>query len=480
MAKKELKSDGIFFTGKAADDVTGSQYLVKFGSKKILLECGLHQSSSNDYLDSYKINAEKFNFRPSEIDYLFVNHTHIDHVGLAPRLVKEGFHGKIITTYNTAMIMKPLLYNSCAIIQDEARILSKRYGRNYQPLYSEDDVAKTLSLIEIYDEYGKIYDLDDVVSFQWFKNSHCLGAAQLQLILKNGSKTRKVLYTSDLGALHTDNHYLENTEIPDVFSDVTIIESTYGEAKRNSKKKRSFDIAHLKSAVDTVLERGGSAIFPCFSFSRTQEILTTLYDIYGVHEDFCTPIFVDSKLSCDISVLYSELLHDSDLDKWSKVCEWENVHFISEKEESRSVVADNKPKIVISSSGFCTNGRVVSYLKKYLADRNSMIIFSGYVGDNTSYLSYRIKNYRENKFIKVNKEMVKNRADCITLSTFSSHANFNDLVRFGSSLNTNKVILVHGSKEAKRCLAHKLSDAISKNNKTYRVLESFKGMTVKL
>lgn len=237
MAKKELKSDGIFFTGKAADDVTGSQYLVRFGSKKILLECGLHQSSSNDYLDSYKINAEKFNFRPSEIDYLFVNHTHIDHVGLAPRLVKEGFHGKIITTYNTAMIMKPLLYNSCAIIQDEARILSKRYGRNYQPLYSEDDVAKTLSLIEIYDEYGKIYDLDDVVSFQWFKNSHCLGAAQLQLILKNGSKTRKVLYTSDLGALHTDNHYLENTEIPDVFSDVTIIESTYGEAKRNSKKE---------------------------------------------------------------------------------------------------------------------------------------------------------------------------------------------------------------------------------------------------
>lgn len=246
------------------------------------------------------------------------------------------------------------------------------------------------------------------------------------------------------------------------------------------KKKRSFDIAHLKSAVDTVLERGGSAIFPCFSFSRTQEILTTLYDIYGVHEDFCTPIFVDSKLSCDISALYSELLHDSDLDKWSKVCEWENVHFISEKEESRSVVADNKPKIVISSSGFCTNGRVVSYLKKYLADRNSMIIFSGYVGDNPSYLSYRIKNYRENKFIKVNKELVKNRADCITLSTFSSHANFNDLVKFGSSLNTNKVILVHGSKEAKRCLAQKLSDEISKNDKTYKVLESFRGMIVRL
>ena len=480
MAKKELKSDGIFFTGKSADDVTGSQYLVKFGNKKILLECGLHQSSSNDYLDSYKINAEKFNFKPSEIDYLFINHTHIDHCGLTARLVKEGFRGKIITTYNTAMIMKPLLYNSCAIIKDEARILSKRYGRNYTPLYEEDDVAKTLSLIEIYDEYNKIYTLDDTVSFQWFKNSHCLGAAQLQLILKNGSKTRKVLYTSDLGALNTENHYLENTEIPECFNDVVIMESTYGEAKRSSKKRRSFDIAHLKAAVDTVLERKGSAIFPCFSFSRTQEILTTLYDIYGVQEDFCTPIFVDSKLSCDISALYSEILTGADLEKWTEVCNWENVHFISEKEDSRSVVGDNKPKIVVSSSGFCTNGRVVNYLQKYLADRNSMIIFSGYVGDNPSYLSYRIKNYRDNKFIKVNKELVKNRADCITLSTFSSHANFNDLVRFGSSLNTNKVILVHGSKEAKRCLAQKMADAVSKNDKSYRVMESFRGMIVKL
>lgn len=480
MAKKELKSDGIFFTGKSADDVTGSQYLVRFGDKKCLLECGLHQSASNDYLDSYKINSEKFHFKPSEIDYLFVAHPHIDHCGLIPRLVKEGFGGKIIATRNTAMVMKPLLYNSCAIIKDEARILSKRHGRNYQPLYEEDDVAKALSLIEVYDDYNTVFELDNVVSFQWLKNSHCLGAAQLQLILKRGSKTRRILYTSDLGALRTENHYLLNTEIPGLFNDITIMESTYGEAKRNSKKRRSFDISHLKTAIDTVLERKGTVILPCFSFSRTQEILTTLYDIYGVQDEFCTPVFVDSKLSCDISALYSVLLTGADLDKWEQVCSWKNVHFISEKADSRVCVADKTPKIVVSSSGFCTNGRVVSYLQNYLSDRNSMIIFSGYVGDNPSYLSYRIKNYRENKFIKVNKEMVKNNADCITLTTFSSHANFTDLVKYGSSLNTNKLILVHGSKAAKRCLAQKLTDAISKNNKTYKVLESFRGMIVKL
>ena len=96
MAKKKLKNDGIFFVGKSAEEVTGSQYLIKFGNKQILIECGLNQSQSNDYLDSYKVNSEKFAFKPSEIDYVFVAHSHIDHCGLLPRLVSKGFKGKII------------------------------------------------------------------------------------------------------------------------------------------------------------------------------------------------------------------------------------------------------------------------------------------------------------------------------------------------------------------------------------------------
>lgn len=480
MAKKKLKDNGIFFTGKSSEDVTGSQFLVKFGDSQCLLECGLHQSSSNDYLDSYKINSEKFKFKPSEIDFVFVNHTHIDHIGLLPRLVREGFCGKIISTDKTAKIMKPLLLNSCAIIQDEARVLSKRYKREYKPLYEEEDVYKTLSLVETYDKYNTIFRLNDNISFQWFYNSHCIGAAQLQLILKDGAKQKKILYTSDLGALHTDNHYVSNTEIPSSFQDVVIMESTYGSTRQNAKKKRSFDVAYLKAAVETVLDRKGTVIFPCFSFSRTQEILTTLYEIFSSGKSFDYPLYIDSKLSCDISQLYFDLLKDSDRRKWKQICEWDNVHFIKEKKESLTCLSDEKPKIILSSSGFCTNGRVVDYLKKYLKDKNSMIVFSGYAGDNPSYLSYRIKNYRDHKFIKINKEMISNRADCITLSTFSSHANFDDLVTFGSSLNTNKVILVHGSPEAKKCLSEKLADAISKNDKTYRVVSAHRGMIVRL
>lgn len=480
MAKKKLKTNGIIFTGKASEDVTGSQYLIKFGNTQILLECGLHQSSTNSYLDSYRVNSAKFQFNPKEIDYVFLNHAHIDHIGLVPRLVKEGFCGKIIATHETAIIMKPLLLNSCFILEDEARILSKRYHRDYKPIYSEDDVYQTMDMVYEYDAYDVEYVLDDNVRFKWYKNSHCIGAAQLGLKLFDGYITRHILYTSDIGALHTKNHYLKDTEIPTDRFDLVIMESTYGSQTKPNKKNRKFDIEHLRVAINTTLDRKGTVILPCFSFSRTQELLTTLYDIYGEDETFVTPIIVDSKLSCEISNLYKHVLEGDNLTYWNKVVNWYNVKFISEKEKSQACVLDNTPKIIISSSGFCTNGRIVNYLKKYLRDKNSMIIFSGFVGDNPSYLSYRIKNFSNRSHISINKEQIPNRADCISLSTFSSHANYDDLVKYGSSLQTNKLILVHGSMESKKNLSEGLKEAISKNNKTYRVVTAYKGMVTHL
>lgn len=480
MSKKKLKTDGIYFTGMASDDVTGSQYFVRFGEYQCLLECGLHQSSSNSYLDSYKINSEKFRFKPSEIDFVFVAHAHIDHCGLIPRLVKQGFRGRIIATKNTAAIMKPLLLNSCSIVGDEARILSKRHKRDYAPLYEESDVYDALNLIEEHNEYNTVYCLNDTISFQWLRNSHCVGAAQLQLILHTNEKTRKILYTSDIGALNTSNHYLTDTEIPEMFNDVVIMESTYGNSARESKKSRDFDVQHLKVAINTVLERKGSVIMPCFSFSRTQELLSTLYDIYKDDENFDTQIIVDSKLSCDISELYSSVLDGENLKVWESVYNWDNVKFISDVDDSRHCLMDLTPKIVISSSGFCTNGRVVNYLKKHIKDRNSMIVFSGYTGDNPSYLSYKIKNYREHKYISINKEKILNLADCITLSTFSNHASYSDLIKYGSSLKTNKLFLVHGSAESKKCLSNGLEEAIYKNDKSYRVISAFRGLIAHL
>lgn len=475
---KKLKDDGIYFVGNNSLDVTGSCTYIKFNGKQILLENGMVQE--NDYLINYRANSEKYPFKPEEIDYVFVGHVHIDHIGMLPRLVKEGFRGKIIASHATAMLMKPLLLNSAFILKSEAGALSFKYKRSYTPIYNEEDVYKTLELVYEYDNIHEEYILDDVVSFEWLENSHCIGARQLRLNLKNekGIFTH-LLYTSDIGALHTDNHYLPNTEIDNRQYRYVIMESTYGLKGRENKKTRAFDLEHLRVAIDTVTERGGTFIVPCFSFSRTQEILTNLYEVY--HDtDFQYDVIVDSMLSVDICNLYDDLLQGEDLELWKKVKSWKNIKFITEKDESLACVKAHVPKIVLSSSGFCTNGRILSYLHEYLSDENSMICFSGYVGDNNSYLSYRVKNYKENKVIKISGDSVANKADCISLMTMSSHANRRDLLEYGSSVNTEKLVLLHGSVEAKNCLKEDLQNEISKKDKSFKVVAATKDMYLKL
>lgn len=479
IAKKKKTQDGIYFTGISSDnEVTGSQYYIRFGDKQILLECGLYQN--NDYMESYQVNSQPFKFNPAELDYVFLGHQHIDHAGNLPKLIKEGFTGKIIATEATARISEALLRNCAFILADEARVLSKRYQRDYTPIYTNDEVTATLDHLYIYDDYDTEYILDENVSFKWIRNSHCIGAAQLLLTLHDESRCKRVLYTSDIGSLSPKNHFVGVTEIPTDFSDVTIMESTYGNRKRMSKKARAFDVDHLRVAVNTVTERGGTIILPCFSFHRTQEILVTLYEIFGKSDKFNIPVVIDSMLSCEICDIYDSILTGEDKTLWNNARSWKNVRFIKDKTESQMCAADTSPKIVLSSSGFCTNGRVLRYLSKYLPDINSMVIFSGYSGGDPSYLSYRIKNYKDYKTIKISGEPVENKADCITLSSFSSHANHDELVKFGSNLKTNKLILVHGDEDAKNDLRNDLVHAISKNNKTYKVLCSSKDMFCKL
>lgn len=475
ISTKRSKDEGIFFVGNNASDVTGSCIYINYNGKKILLECGLVQC--NDYLENYKANSKKFSFSPKEIDYVFCGHPHADHIGLLPRLMREGFTGKIIMSHAAAIITKPLLMNSAFIISKESETLSRIYHRNYSPIYSEDDVNSTMNHIYEYDEVYKEYALDDVVSFEWLENSHCIGARQLRLnIVDANGVTKHILYTSDIGSLRTKNHYMANTIIDGRHYDVAILESTYGAPGRMSKKTREFDVEHLRVAINTTLERGGTVVLPAFSFSRSQELMTILYQLYSSSSDDFQ-IIVDSKLTNEICDRYDELISD---DVWAKVREWNRIVYITDKDQSTACVKSHVPKVVISSSGFCTNGRVLSYLHEYLSDDKSTIIFSGYTGSDNSYLSYRIQHYKENKVIKVSGDPVANRADCVNLTTFSSHANREELIEFGSELNTNKLILVHGSSEAKNSLKEDLQKVISKKNKTFRVLASVKDMVVRI
>lgn len=483
IAIKKLTSDGIYCLGQASGgQVTGSCYLVKFGQSRVLLECGLYQSATNSYIDAYKINSRPFEFKPKSIDAVVIGHPHIDHTGLLPRLVAEGYSSPIYATSKCIAIMRPLLLNSQAILENEARLLSKKYRRDYKPLYTIADVKKTIKLLTPCDiAYNESLNIAPGITLGIDSNSHTVGSVQIRLYLRDELRTKKILYTSDIGAIKTENHFVDKFKPIEGYFDVVIGESTYG-CQTDSHRKRKTDLELMRTTIDETLDKGGTVLMSAFSFQRTQELLYSLWVLYGSDRNFNTAIIIDSRLSVEICKLYSRLLDGDDLDLWQQIMSWENLRLVSEKSESDMYIADKStPKIVISASGFMTAGRSVAWCRELLGDKRNAIILSGYTGSSREFLSYRLKNAKPHDIVKINGSPVKCEASIRTLLTFSSHMPHRDLVGYygGRYFDCEKLILCHGSDEAKSALKVDVEKEKEKNNKTYKILLGNIGMLVR-
>lgn len=484
IAKKKVKGgDGVYLLGQSANTVTGSLYLVKFGDKRIVLDAGLYQSANNSYLDNYKVNSRKIESDVIKADYLLISHPHIDHVGLVPRLYKLGFRGRVISTKETKIFARDLLLNSAGILAGEARLLSKKYSRNYEPIYTEADVNNSLELFETYNNYNETVSLDDTVSIFMLPNSHCLGAVQYLITLKDERKTRRILFTGDIGRLHDNaNHYVSKSGILDRRVDLVLSEATYGLGDRDTKRKRQQDIGILKQYIQSTVERGGSVVMPVFAFSRSSEVLTELYLAFKDDENFKTPVIVDGVLSAQMFRDYEKVLDGEDLCLWQDVLSWKNLRIIEDKKESDRQVASAEQAIILSSSGFMTNGRILQYAAKYLPDEKSTFVFTGWAGSNPTYLSYKIKNAKKYDSIKIAGRQVRCRADCVSLQTFSCHMDAKSLQEYlgGKYFDATKICLVHGDEDAKIALKARLQCELSKNNKSTRVVIGALGSVLRL
>lgn len=469
--------------GRAAKEVTGSCLYLKWHGFQMLIECGIYQS--NDILEAYNANKYMFDgIDMSDIDAIVIGHLHADHQSALPYAWRKGFNGKIYMTPETAKISKNLMLNSAYIMDGDAKYLIRRFKKQYEPLYDKYDVETVMDYVEIIGDYDKdipIYD-DGNVLLRFLPNSHCIGAAQIILTLKSGSAVKKIYYSSDLGAIKTQNHFVKNLQLPDCKEhfDVSFIESTYGDGKRESRRKRKKDLEILKTVINETIAKGGKVIIPSFAAVRAQEVLYSLYSIFGNDDSFKTDVVVDSPLMRDICKDYSLVLNGAERVEWDEVMRWKNIKFIKEKTASLAAIVSDAPSVVVSSSGFCTNGRVTSWLQNYLNDENSTIVFVGYLGDDNSYLSYKINNTKRNASVKINGKYVENKINIVSLQTFSSHAPCSDLVEIGAGLNTDKIVLQHGSQEAKENLKCLLEDEISKQNKTSKVVISNQGMFIRL
>lgn len=475
MAKSKSKIQ-INFVGEAASDVTGSCIHIKTPHKQILLECGSFQSCGST-LENYKINNKHFDFKPKEIDYVFLMHNHVDHIGLVPKLYKNGSVAQIVAPTGTKQIAEILLKDSAHIMATDAEELSNKFKRDYYPIYTENDVDRCLNY---YTEYpiGEIIQLDEYIKFQFIPSGHILNSAQLELWITEGNVTKKIGYTSDLGNVHIKKYYT-NTFQPIKKCDVLIGETTYArETRIANQKMRNKDLEKLETVIrQTCIEKGARVLIPTFANDRTQNMLTYIYDIFGKDEDFNVQVLVDSPMASRICRTYGELLDGEDAQKWRNVLAWKNVHFVKDAVESKKWRDSNQPVVVLASSGMMVRGRSTGWAYSMLPKTNDRIVFCGFSAENS--LASIIKEGKQ-KTVTISGSRVKNKCQVTDLHSFSSHMQRNSLLKTYGAVECEKIVLVHGEMSGKIEFAKELQEEISKNDNTSKVVIADKGYRLSL
>ena len=475
MAKNKDKIK-ISFVGPAADDVTGSCIWIKTPDKQILLECGLHQSCKST-LETYKINTSHFEFKPKEIDYIFVMHNHADHLCLTPRLYAKGCKGQLIMPEGSERIAEILLRDSANIMQADANELSEKFKRNYSPIYTDSDVDTCLNY---YSEYpiDKVVALDEYVKFRFVPSGHILNSAQIELWITCGNLTKKIVYTSDLGNIHIKKYYTNDFESISK-CDVLIGETTYArESRIASLKTREKDLEKLESAIrQTCIEDCGRVLIPVFANDRCQNMLTYLYDIFGNDISFDIPVLIDSPMAKRCCESYCKILKGDDARKWKEVLSWSNIHFVEDHTESKSWRELNCPVVVLASSGMLVKGRSVGWVYSMLPRVKDRIIFCGYSAEGS--IGAIIKEGKQ-KSITVSGKRRSNKCQVTNLMSFTSHMQRDSLLKYYGSVECEKIILVHGQMDGKIEFAKELQEEISKNDNTSKVVVAQKGYQLSL
>ena len=458
----------IRFVGNNAINVTGSQILIECGKskKKILVECGLTQENMS-LLKSYQINSKKFNFKPKELNYIFLCHSHIDHIGLVPRLYKENCEAKIIAPVLMQKFFKEMCLDSAKIMERDSIDLTKKFKKEYPPIYKIENIYQALQYWKEYPINEKI-ELDEDIQFRFVGSGHIIGACQLELWIRNGSSIKKIAITSDLGNISVHQYYISDFT-PIENANLLIGEATYNSSKRStSEKDRIKDLQKIKDIVNqTCLEKKAKILIPTFALARCQSILTHLYDIFGEDCNFNVTIAIDSPLAIKLTDLYKEVLKGEDLKKFEKVMQWENIKKLKEFSDTEKFLNDKNACIFLSCNGMMTAGRSTYVASKLLPNADNHILFCGYSTEGS--LAWKIKQ-KKFKTVSIDGKQIPCRCGITALNSFSSHMQHDDLLRYYSNYIFDKIALVHGEFKGKCIFAKELQEEISKKNKTGKVI----------
>ena len=430
----------------AAGTVTGSKHLLDFGDHRVLVDCGLFQGLKELRLR----NWATFPFDAARIDAVVLTHAHLDHCGYLPRLVSQGFRGRIFCTPGTRDLCTIVLPDSAHLQEEEARFANKHgYSRHKPslPLYTELDAARTLTQLQPVG-YNRKVPVVPGVEAEFINAGHLLGSAYARLTI--GERT--VLFGGDLGRY-------SRPVLPDPVSvdraDIVLVESTYGDRLHEPDD----DGERLAALINSSVKRGGKLIIPSFAIGRVEEVLYWLQRLEEQKRIPVLPVYVDSPMAAAALQFYKERIGELDPDlnqNMRNVCVFctARMKIVQTAEQSKGVTASREPSIVIAASGMATGGRVLHHLAAALPDAKNTVLFVGYQAAGT-----RGRSLCDGATaVKIHGRVVPVAAAIERIDSMSAHADAAEIMRWlsGFSQAPAMTYLVHGEPMPLRALAGRI------------------------
>ncbi len=364
----------------AARNVTGSRHLIEADGVRVLVDCGMYQE--REYLAR---NWEPFPVPPESIDAVLLTHAHLDHTGYLPRLVAQGFAGKVYATPATAGILPVVLEDSAHLQAEDARFKAKRHRREGrksprppEPLYDADDVGQAVRRLHAV-SFSQTIKVARGVTARFLPSGHILGAG-IVLVEAGG---RRILFSGDLGRAHRP---LLPDPAPPPEADLVVMESTYGDRHHDSKQDVE---AELADTISDTARQGGALLIPCFAVERSQDLLYYLNRIYRAGRAPSLPVFLDSPMAIKLLDVYrrhSEAMNAESRDRLARdksLFDLPQLKLCLTSDESKAVNYHRDPCIVIAGSGMCSGGRIKHHLAQHIHRPESTVLFVGYQASGT-------------------------------------------------------------------------------------------------
>jgi metallo-beta-lactamase family protein len=420
----------------ATGTVTGSKYLLRTDSQQVLVDCGLFQGYKQLRLRNWAAPP----FDPRQLNAIVLTHAHIDHSGYLPVVVKRGFSGPIYCTEATRALAEVMLLDAAHLQEEEAAYANRHRFSKHDPalaLYTIDDAHKAIARMRAV-KFDALTDIASGVKARWHPNGHLLGSAALEI--KDTGTT--IVFSGDVGRPNDPLMRAPVSMASLGACDCLVLESTYG--NRMHAQLTGEDI--LREVINRTIARGGTVLIPAFAVGRVQTILLALQRLRHANAIQAVPIFVNSPMARAATEIYRKFANETRLSdrEFASLCKL--AHFVVAAEESKRLVRNKAPSIIISASGMATGGRVLHHLKELLPDAKNAIVFAGFQAGGTRGAAM----ISGQDLIKIHGQYFPVRAEIAHIDSMSAHADYLELLDWAAKLKhaPKHVYITHGEPNA--------------------------------